>query len=448
MLRSLSERMNGAAARVFPERRVILRSEDATSYMRLSPLAQAGACALIVGLVGWTGYATLSLGAASLHAASAEDRLTAERAAFQTRIDALTDEAARLTGDLSAAGANADKAVAILSAQHASLSAATIGGREAETALRSSEMRLASLGAEHDDALQVCETAAERVASLRTSLASSEQEKRALSDTLAALTGALGDVAEERNAASETTATLSLKIDELSSELTEGAERRSRLFSRLEDAAEVSLGSLESVFRKTGVKIDPILNEVRKEKGYDGGKGGPFIPADQIETLGGDGEASARLAALMTTLERVNLLRLAAERVPFALPVRGARFTSGFGIRRDPKNRRRARHDGIDLAGSRGMPIRSTAAGRVAFAGRRSGYGNVIEVRHAFGYETVYAHLGRIRVKAGDAVERGDRIGDMGNTGRSTGVHLHYEVRIGGTPVNPSKYIEAARNVL
>ena len=82
------------------------------------------------------------------------------------------------------------------------------------------------------------------------------------------------------------------------------------------------------------------------------------------------------------------------------------------------------------------------------FSGWQRGYGKVIKIRHAFGYETVYGHLNRRRVNVGDTVERGDRIGDMGNTGRSTGTHLHYEIRVNGKAVNPAKYIEAARNVL
>ena len=90
----------------------------------------------------------------------------------------------------------------------------------------------------------------------------------------------------------------------------------------------------------------------------------------------------------------------------------------------------------------------STAEGVVTFAGRQRGYGIVVKIRHAFGFETVYAHLSKSRVKVGQRVERGQRIADMGSTGRSTGSHLHYEVRIDGVPVNPSKFIGAARDVL
>ena len=90
----------------------------------------------------------------------------------------------------------------------------------------------------------------------------------------------------------------------------------------------------------------------------------------------------------------------------------------------------------------------NNADGIVTFAGRQRGYGRVVKIRHAFGFETVYAHLNRARVKVGQRVGRGDRIGDMGSTGRSTGNHVHYEIRIDNKPVNPVKFIEAARDVL
>jgi murein DD-endopeptidase MepM/ murein hydrolase activator NlpD len=93
-------------------------------------------------------------------------------------------------------------------------------------------------------------------------------------------------------------------------------------------------------------------------------------------------------------------------------------------------------------------PIYATADGIVTLAGRQGGYGRVVKIRHAFGFETVYAHLNRARVKVGQRVGRGDRIGDMGSSGRSTGNHVHYEIRIDTKPVNPVKFIEAARDVL
>jgi murein DD-endopeptidase MepM/ murein hydrolase activator NlpD len=125
----------------------------------------------------------------------------------------------------------------------------------------------------------------------------------------------------------------------------------------------------------------------------------------------------------------------------------GFRFTSGFGYRRDPKGRGSRMHAGVDLAAPRGTAIFAAADGVVTSAEYERGYGNVVRMQHEFGFETVYAHQSKLRVRPGQLVSRGDQIGDMGSTGRSTGSHLHYEVHVNGKPVNPMTYLEAAKDV-
>ncbi len=156
---------------------------------------------------------------------------------------------------------------------------------------------------------------------------------------------------------------------------------------------------------------------------------------------GGDADAE-RAGRILEGLDRMNLYRLAVEKAPFAMPLKTSfRYTSGFG-------RRWGRmHEGIDMAGALGSPIYATADGTVIHAGWESGYGNLVKIRHEFGIETRYGHLSKVRVEVGQKVSRGDRIGDMGNTGRSTGTHLHYEVRTGGSATNPMTFIKAANNV-
>jgi murein DD-endopeptidase MepM/ murein hydrolase activator NlpD len=144
----------------------------------------------------------------------------------------------------------------------------------------------------------------------------------------------------------------------------------------------------------------------------------------------------------------MNMYRIAAFKLPFAMPVKDSfRWTSGFGYRKDPKGYGTRMHEGTDMAGSYGTPIYATADGVITHAGWDGGYGRLVKIRHDFGVETRYAHLSQIRVEVGQRVSRGDRIGDMGNSGRSTGTHLHYEVRLGGDAVNPMTFIKAAKNV-
>ena len=115
--------------------------------------------------------------------------------------------------------------------------------------------------------------------------------------------------------------------------------------------------------------------------------------------------------------------------------------SSPFGWRRDPFTGRRRFHEGLDITNRVGTPVVAPADGIVVFAGRNGGYGNVVYISHGFGITTRYGHLYKIFVKKGMHVQRGDVIGEIGNTGRSTGPHLHYEVRINNKPVNPVNFI-------
>jgi murein DD-endopeptidase MepM/ murein hydrolase activator NlpD len=116
-------------------------------------------------------------------------------------------------------------------------------------------------------------------------------------------------------------------------------------------------------------------------------------------------------------------------------------FTSGFGVRRSPFGGRDKMHEGLDIANQPGTPIKATADGLVVFADTKAGYGQTVIIDHGYGLETWYAHNRRLTVTKGQKVKRGDPISQLGNSGRSTGPHLHYEVRVHGTPVDPLTYI-------
>lgn len=126
--------------------------------------------------------------------------------------------------------------------------------------------------------------------------------------------------------------------------------------------------------------------------------------------------------------------------VPSVWPTRGW-VTSDFGSRLDPYTSERVMHAGLDIAGPHGKEIVAPADGTVVFAGLEGGYGNVLVIDHGYGIKTRYGHLSSIKVKAGEKLKRGDTIAAMGNTGRSTGPHLHYEVRVNGIAQNPRKFI-------
>jgi murein DD-endopeptidase MepM/ murein hydrolase activator NlpD len=134
--------------------------------------------------------------------------------------------------------------------------------------------------------------------------------------------------------------------------------------------------------------------------------------------------------------------------VPSARPVNTAKYTSAYGVRSDPFRGSAAMHAGIDLAAPQGTPVYATADGIVARSEWSGGYGNLVEVDHGKGIQTRFGHLSRTLVRAGERVKRGQLIALMGSTGRSTGSHLHYEVRIDGRAVNPVPFLQSPDYVL
>ena len=173
--------------------------------------------------------------------------------------------------------------------------------------------------------------------------------------------------------------------------------------------------------------------------GHPEGEGGPF------ESV----KADPTFKALFSSWKKLDTLQDGAIAVPSEKPVRTAAFTSGFGIRSDPFAARAAMHPGIDLAGPIGTPIYATADGTVLRAGwNAGGYGNLVEIDHGKGIATRYGHMSAVLVSAGQHITRGQQIGRMGSTGRSTGSHLHYEVRIDGRPVNPIPFMKSTDYLL
>jgi len=178
------------------------------------------------------------------------------------------------------------------------------------------------------------------------------------------------------------------------------------------------------------------------ESGTEAGIGGG-TPADDVEV--GDlpamedraGQIAGTLDVVEAKLEeRVHWI----SSTPAIAPVRGI-FTSGFGFRSDPLTHGRGVHQGVDIAAAPGQPVRASADGVVVQAGTIGGLGQAVYIAHGFGVSTRYGHMSRIEVRPGQRIKRGDVLGRVGNTGRSTGYHLHYEVRVDGDPVNPLAYI-------
>lgn len=139
----------------------------------------------------------------------------------------------------------------------------------------------------------------------------------------------------------------------------------------------------------------------------------------------------------------MRFVRIAAALIAVSIVgTANAQVSSGFGVRRDPFNGSHRMHAGFDMPGRIGTPIYATGDGYIRRARMASGYGNLVEIEHGFGYQTRYGHLSRMLVQEGQFVRRGEMIALMGSTGRSTGSHLHYEVRVNGRPVPPGNFMQ------
>ena len=161
-----------------------------------------------------------------------------------------------------------------------------------------------------------------------------------------------------------------------------------------------------------------------------------------------DVQANQQFRSLFNTWKKLDAVEQPAIAIPSAQPVEALTYTSNFGVRSDPFHGGARMHAGVDISGPLGTPVYATADGVVGRAERSGGYGNLVELEHGKGIQTRYGHLSKILVVSGDRIRRGQLIALMGSTGRSTGSHLHYEVRMDGHAVNPGPFLQAANYVL
>jgi len=200
-------------------------------------------------------------------------------------------------------------------------------------------------------------------------------------------------------------------------------EERDLLLSTAVSELNARSEFIENIFSNIGIKV------TAKSKSNQKNSGGPFIAAEKAD--------------YDNLLYKADHYLKTIQALPLGKPVRGS-VSSWYGKRKDPLNEKNAFHSGIDFRGKRGDPILATADGRVTFAGKNGSFGKFIKIDHGNGYTTSFAHLDNYHVKKGDHVTRGQTIGLVGNSGRSTGSHLHYEIAYKNKTVNPSKFMKVA----
>jgi murein DD-endopeptidase MepM/ murein hydrolase activator NlpD len=214
---------------------------------------------------------------------------------------------------------------------------------------------------------------------------------------------------------------------------------------QLTDGAAKTSDAIRNIVVRTGVAL-PVGDVAEASPGETPASsntaiGGPFVEPIEDDSFG------RSLAALDTALVELERTRAQVRQLPFGNPSPASDITSDFGNRLDPFLGRLALHAGIDFRATVGTRIRAAAPGTVTNAGLTGGYGNMVEIDHGNGVSTRYAHLSAVLVRAGDRVNADDVIAKSGNTGRSTGPHLHYEVRLNGEAVDPMRFLDASRKL-
>jgi murein DD-endopeptidase MepM/ murein hydrolase activator NlpD len=261
----------------------------------------------------------------------------------------------------------------------------------------------------------------ERIAGLENALLAAERRGDDLAQVRDALMAEIGDLHD--------------RIEQL-------RKRQSGLVAELTERTGPGLKAMEKTIAMTGMDVDALVARVQADRS---GRGGPFVPASL--QLPGPSVAADQLARLDRQTRRLAALQTAMGAMPLSAPVESYWISSFFGKRKDPYNGRWAMHEGIDLAATAGSPVLATAPGRVKFAGRKSGYGRIVILDHGFGMTTHYGHLRSISVEQGARVANREQIGALGSSGRSTGPHVHYEVRVAGKPLDPQNFLKAGRHV-
>lgn len=475
-----ADRLKSGFLRVFPERQVIIRTDGETRYVRLTTGVQLGVVAGWLVVAGWMGFTTVGYYTQGTMISVKNEAIDRSRLAYRKLLDQVSDYQLSIVGitrDLKETEAHLRRLFSQNEALKQDLNSTEVALRtsEAERArianarvtlgdqleLLGSELRQmtgknnaleAHIGTlrRHLETIEAekAEIAAERAAlddqlwALHNELESSNSKIALLQNNVKALKGDLRTVILERSAIASDSDGLRGQLSALQRSLEEERDAHRAELRRIADRAQENIRTVEEVIRRTGLKLETIVPARSKQLM---GQGGPFVPYHP--DMRGEEDSDTLRVSLSQNLDRWETLKGVFTSLPLVPPLSEFKITSPYGARSDPFNGRTAMHEGMDLAGPYKRPVTATADGEVIYAGRRSGYGRVVEIDHGYGLVTVYAHLAKITVRRGEQIKLGRTLGLLGSSGRSSGPHVHYEVRYHGKAVNPAKFLKAGTYV-
>lgn len=437
--------------RVLPaDRVVILRRRGGGRAIKFSMLGQLGVFAAFGALLVWAGVATINTIEATREARRQGAEAERVEASYRMLAGEIADER-RKAAELATSLLQSRGDLAALSER-----ASGFGPDLTETPLRlravPSEDPFGLAAAELDTVSPRLDLAAarallsRRIGELEQALSLSQQRVVELE---ASLDGQRRRVAVAEAAQRKAFAERDAMRDQVAS-----AERRVATVKAQQEASlamltehtRSAISQVEKLLRATGVEARNVV-ALDRSTDLKAARGGPFVPySDKAERKSKAVQKAVLSSAgrLTTDIQRLDQLRRVLRALPLSSPLRDFTVTDRFGYRIDPFFHRPALHEGLDMSAERRTPIEATAPGIVLYAGWRRDYGYLVDIDHGFGIRTVYAHLDRVTVNTGAKIARGDTVGLLGATGRATGPHLHYEVRVDGRPRDPMRFLQAA----
>lgn len=423
--RTISARVSALWAvlhRTFPERQILVRDDGRVHCFTLGTLHQLAVTGVIAGFVLWALLAT----------AAYIDKATT-LAARETEINRQVSELNGIKGDYQAAFSRLDQVKGTFSSITCEISD-----------IQDSLLRIAERNAQPGKrpAADMPKLDPQAGSGCRTVAAAPGQPSTPDAGDTQRIVGTLAAGPEQE--------VLRKKVDELEQGLEQLKASHGAFLEHSANITANRYGVLARTLASVGVNAQSLVDaqlrrqddKVLSREIY--GSGGPFIAARADSSP----MTATPVALFNDRAARLDSLTLALNGLPLAEPLQDYEITSPFGARNDPINAMSGIHEGVDMGAPLGTPVSTTGDGRVVSAGWADRYGYLVEIDHGMGLHTRYAHLSRVLVMVGDKVTRGKPIGLLGETGRTTGPHLHYEVRVNDDPTNPMKFILAGRDVL
>lgn len=411
----------------FPERQLVLRTDGDVKYFCISKRFQMSVSAGVMAFLTWSAFTSATHFMHDSELLAKDKEILSVQVAYRSLLSEVTEYQSKFTNISNELEANHSKLVASLDQNILEnkdrLVSAESARKEAQVARRQLNSQLHSI----EESMREL---ANRNYSLKGDLSLKEMD---LQTALA-----------ERNTARLQKQRIEEKLRAAEIKMAHLNQSQEELIKRVSDQASEEIADIENILTIAGLDPDKMLSNMDQDTTASGG---PFIAATGKASDEMPAPEEIQLNAIDRHLARWQGLQGIRQSLPLAQPLDYYYISSRYGKRRDPVNKRWAVHYGLDMAASKKSPVYVTAPGKVTFVGWKGNYGNFIMVDHGNGIETRYGHLHKILVKKGDTVDYRTKIGLVGSTGRSTGAHLHYEVRVNGTNVDPFKFIKAGRNV-